>query len=105
MGQTLRASGLSAFPMRRLLDNLLRFLSSPVVMRRANGWLVIAWLTMIPVTLASGLKNSLPFLVGISLWALVAAHWAAWQAGVVACAQDADANVQDVVDRLDANGT
>lgn len=40
-----------------------------------NTVLGVAFLVMIPVSLATGLKSSVPFLVGISLWALVAAHW------------------------------
>jgi hypothetical protein len=34
------------------------------------------FLVMIPVSLYSGLKSSVPFLVFLSLWALVASHWA-----------------------------
>lgn len=34
----------------------------------------------IPVALATDFKKSLPYLVFLSLWALVAAHWSAWQA-------------------------
>jgi hypothetical protein len=37
------------------------------------------WLAMIPVSVFTPLKDSVPFLVGISLWALVGAHWSAWQ--------------------------
>lgn len=49
-----------------------------------NGTLGVVFLIMIPVSLISGLKRSVPFLVFLSLWALVAAHWsgalAAWAA-------------------------
>lgn len=40
----------------------------------------LVWLVMIPVSVFTPLKDSVPFLVGISLWALVGSHWAAWQA-------------------------
>lgn len=50
----------------------------------ANTVLGAAFLAMIPVALVTGLKKSVPFLVFLSLWALVAAHWsgalAAWAA-------------------------
>jgi hypothetical protein len=49
-----------------------------------NVVLGVVFTAMIPVSLISGLKNSVPFLVFLSLWALVAAHWggalAAWAA-------------------------
>lgn len=47
------------------------------------------WVVMIPVAVFTPLKDSVPFLVFISLWALVGAHWSAWQA---ARAEDNDAN-------------
>jgi len=49
-----------------------------------NSALGLVFFVMIPVALMTGLKSSVPFLVTISLWALVAAHWsgalAAWAA-------------------------
>jgi hypothetical protein len=49
-----------------------------------NMVLGTVFLIMIPVSLVTGLKQSVPWLVFLSLWALVAAHWsgalAAWAA-------------------------
>jgi hypothetical protein len=49
-----------------------------------NMVLGLVFAVMIPVSLITGLKQSVPFLVFLSLWALVAAHWsgalAAWAA-------------------------
>lgn len=49
-----------------------------------NTVLGLLFLALIPVALVSDLKKSVPFLVFLSLWALVAAHWsgalAAWAA-------------------------
>jgi hypothetical protein len=49
-----------------------------------NTVLGLGFAAMIPVSLITGLKESVPFLVFLSLWALVAAHWsaalAAWAA-------------------------
>lgn len=42
--------------------------------------MTILWVAMIPVSALSPLKDSVPFLIFISLWALVSGHWAAWQA-------------------------
>jgi hypothetical protein len=43
---------------------------------------VIAWTIMLPVALLTGLKNSVPFLVGISILALIYSEWASWQAAM-----------------------
>lgn len=49
--------------------------ATPKVQIVLNSVLAVVFLGMIPVTLLTGLKQSVPFLVAISLWALVAAHW------------------------------
>jgi hypothetical protein len=58
-----------------------------------NTVLGTVFLVMIPVSLITGLKRSVPWLVFLSLWALVAAHWsgalAAWAAERAEQAQDA----------------
>lgn len=43
---------------------------------------ILAWICMIPVALLTGLKTSVPFLVGISLWALVCGEFGSWQASM-----------------------
>lgn len=48
-------------------------------LRWFHGLATVGWLVMLPITLATGLKYSVPFLVAISVWALVGAHWSAWQ--------------------------
>lgn len=49
-----------------------------------NAVLGVLFLALIPVALVTGLKRSVPFLVAISLWALVAAHWSASLAAAAA---------------------
>jgi len=66
-------------------------LSSAVLMRRVNGWFTIFWVAMIPVSVATGWINSVAFVSGISLWALVAAHWSAWQSARVEVKQEDEA--------------
>ena len=43
---------------------------------------VVGWLVMIPVALLTGLKDSVPFLVTISILALVFSELAAWQSSL-----------------------
>jgi hypothetical protein len=59
----------------------------PVFMRRINGWLTVAWVVMIPISLVMGWLDSVVYVSGLSLWALVSGHWAAWQAARVEVAQ------------------
>ena len=73
-------------------------LSSAVFMRRTNGWLAVFWLIMIPLSFVTGLVNSVAYVSAISLWALVASHWSAWQAARVEVHMDDDASSQDVID-------
>lgn len=55
----------------------------PVFMRRVNGWLAFFWIAMIPISLATGWVKSVTYVSALSLWALVAGHWSAWQAARV----------------------
>jgi hypothetical protein len=71
----------------------------PVFMRKVNGWLTVGWLVAaIPICLF--LANSVPFLVFISVYAVVTGHLASWQAARVEVVQDQDANVSDVLDAV-----
>jgi len=59
----------------------------PVFMRRLNGWLTIAWfVASIPICIF--LADSVPFLVFVSVYAVVTGHLSAWQAARVEVKQD-----------------
>lgn len=62
----------------------LLWLASEKVQIALNVVLGLVFAVMIPISLITGLKQSVPWLVFLSLWALVAAHWsgalAAWAA-------------------------
>src|SRR6188472_4658608 len=60
----------------------------PIFMRRLNGWLVVLWTAMIPVSLMLGWLNSVVYVSALSLWALVSGHWSAWQAARVEVEQE-----------------
>jgi hypothetical protein len=60
----------------------------PVFMRRVNGWLAVAWVIMIPVSILTGWINSVTYVAALSLWALVSGHWSAWQAARVEVKQE-----------------
>jgi hypothetical protein len=48
-------------------------------LRKAHFWLLILWLVMVPVAIATGLLESVAFVAAASIYANAAAHWAAWQ--------------------------
>ena len=84
----------------------------PVFMRRVNGWFVLFWVAMIPVSYELGWLKSVVYVSALSLWALVSGHWSAWQAARVEVAQqhqvDAEAEhpveqrvVETMVERTD----
>lgn len=73
----------------------------PKFMRKVNGWLTIFWIVMIPVSISLGLLSSVVYVSALSLWALVSGHWSAWQAARVEVRQEEDADVQEVIDKLD----
>lgn len=63
------------------------FQSNPVYFRRFNGWATIVWfIASVPICLF--LANSIPFLIFISVYAIVAAHLSAWQASRVEVKED-----------------
>jgi hypothetical protein len=69
-------------------------------MRRVQGWLTIAWVVMIPVSLATGWVKSVTFVSALSLWALVASHGAWWAAASVETKQAEEDIATDVVEAM-----
>jgi hypothetical protein len=57
-----------------------RWLKDPKKAGHFHAGATIFFLVQLPVALLTALKDSVPYLVFLSLWALVAAHWSAWQA-------------------------
>lgn len=80
---------------------LLVFLASPVVMRRFNGYATVVWIVMIPISLWQHWLSSVTYVAVLSIWALVASHLSGWQTAMVAVHQVGDADVQDVMDKMD----
>ena len=56
------------------------WITNPKKAAHFHAALTVLWVVMIPVAVFTALKDSVPFLVFLSLWALVGAHWSAWQA-------------------------
>jgi hypothetical protein len=62
------------------MKKVLHSLQDVKFLRHFHAVMSLIWLIMIPVAVFTTLQSSVPFLVFISLWALVGAHWSAWQA-------------------------
>lgn len=59
--------------------NLLSKLDDPLIAKKVHGSLAIAWLVAsIPIMIF--LKNSIVFLVFVSVYACVASHWSGYDA-------------------------
>lgn len=59
------------------------------------GWLVLS----IPIAIL--LSNSIPFIVFLSVYAIVVSHWSSWQAVRTELKQDdADSELKETVQRL-----
>jgi hypothetical protein len=77
-----------------------RLLEDPVLMRKAQGWITILWVVLIPISLALGWVKSVTFVSALSLWALVASHGAWWAAASVECRQAEEDIPGDVVEEI-----
>ncbi|WP_157465531.1 hypothetical protein [Cellulomonas sp. Leaf395] len=80
----------------------------PVFMRKINGWATIFWLVNFPpVILIYAFapdvwqQMSILYLALVSIYANVAGHLAAWQASRIEVVQNEDANVEDVLVKLE----
>ena len=87
-----------------MLHVLRAFIADPVVMRKVNGYLTIAWfVAALPICLF--LSNSVPFLVFVSVYAVVTGHLSTWQAARVEVRQDEQDIGAEVTEALVRNTT
>jgi hypothetical protein len=85
---------------RRVLHFWDRFQNDPVFMRKLNGWLAVIWLAAsLPICIF--LASSVPFLVFVSVYAVVTGHWSTWQASRVEVRQEEDNVAADILEELD----
>lgn len=65
----------------------LLYQGDPTTMRLLHGWLTVIWfVAAIPICIY--LYDSVPFLVFVSVYAVVTGHWSSWQAARVEEKQD-----------------
>lgn len=64
---------------KRRFKHMMSFIEDPVFMRRFNGWAAIFFAVLIIPSVLFGWLEVVAFVSVLSIWALTAAHWAAWQ--------------------------
>jgi hypothetical protein len=67
---------------------------NPVLFRKINGWLTVIWFVAAPF-ICLFLANSVPFLVFISVYAVVTGHLSTWQASRVEVKQEEEGSKRD----------
>lgn len=71
----------------------------PEAMQAFHKWATITWFVLaLPICLF--LASSIPFLVFISVYAVVTGHWSSWQASRVEVKQKQDADVAEVLEEV-----
>lgn len=77
-----------------------KWIDNPTTFRKVNGWATIVWFfAAFPICIF--FANSVPFLVFISVYAVVTGHLATWQSARVEERQEKDDNVADVSHKVD----
>ncbi len=71
-------------------------LADPEVLRTVHGVATVFWFIMAFPSMIFW-SNSIPYLVGISVYAVVTGHWSSWQASRVEVKQKLDADVDEVL--------
>lgn len=72
-------------------------LQSPQFLKKFHGWATIFWIVMVfPSVLF--LRSSVPYLVALSVYAIITGHWSSWQSSRVEVVQDEDASIKEVLD-------
>jgi len=63
------------------------YVSNPKFLKKFHGWMTILWMTLLIPSLIWW-KESVPWVVTMSVWANIAGHWSSWQASRVEVKED-----------------
>jgi hypothetical protein len=67
-------------------------ISDPLKFRRLNGWLVIFWGLMFPISVITGMMSMVAYVTLLSLYANFATHLGSWAAARAEARQAEDAS-------------
>lgn len=62
----------------RIVKRLIAKLDDPKTAKKIHGTLAVGWFIWAFPSMLTGLKSSVPYLVFLSVYAIVAAHWSGW---------------------------
>jgi type VI protein secretion system component VasK len=68
--------------MSKLREKLTGWINDPTLLRKFNGWMTVLWFLAAP-PIVIFLAESVPFIVFISVYAVVTGHLSSWQAARV----------------------
>lgn len=84
-----------------VVDRMSNALEDATLMKRVQGWLVVFFVALIPISIATGWINSVAYVSALSLWALVASHGAWWAAASVEVKQDEAEELERIEAKVD----
>ena len=96
--------------MHQIYDRIMTVISDAKFMQAFNGWAAVFFAVLIIPSLVFGWVNLVVYVSVLSIWALVASHWAGWQSARVEVKQQELEQTQDkqlrdmieeIVQRLD----
>ena len=96
--------------MKNPYRKVMNLIGDPKFMKSFNGWAALFFAFLIIPSLAFGWVNLVVYVSVLSIWALVASHWAGWQSARVEVKQAEidEANdektrqmIEEIVKRLD----
>ncbi len=67
----------------------------PKKFRAVNGWLVVFWTALVPISYAMGWLTSVVYVSALSLYAIVTGHLATWQSARVEVLQEQERRERD----------
>jgi hypothetical protein len=62
--------------------------ADPLLMKHVHGWAAIFFIVLTPISWSLGWLSLVEYVSALSIWALVAAHWSAWQSARIEVKQD-----------------
>lgn len=78
-------------PTKKLYKKIKGVFQSPLFNRHFNGYAALFFAVLILPSMALGWLENVAFVSVLSIWALVASHWAAWQGARVEQKEDISA--------------
>lgn len=77
-----------------------QYLLDPAKTMKIHAGFVLLFILLIPPS-AIWWANSVPYLVGLSVWALISGHWSAWQSAHAEHMEQSGVSNEEIIERID----